>query len=80
MSEELDYENMTDEELMNIAVPDNQSSSETVPPAPEEKPVDEPMFIESTNTTLEDSLDADAETVEDVEENNKEEEKKAVNC
>ena len=68
MSEELDYENMTDEELMNIAVPDNQSSSETVPPAPEEKPVDEPMFIESTNTTLEDSLDADAETVEDVEE------------
>ena len=68
MSEELDYENMTDEELMNIAVPDNQPSSETVPPAPEEKPVDEPMFIESTNTTLEDSLDADAETVEDVEE------------
>ena len=68
MSEELNYENMTDEELMNIAVPDNQPSSETVPPAPEEKPVDEPMFIESTNTTLEDSLDADAETVEDVEE------------
>jgi hypothetical protein len=65
MSEELDYENMTDEELMNIAVPDNQSSSEEVSPAPEKEPVDEPMFVESNKTTLEDSLDAAAETDEE---------------
>jgi hypothetical protein len=65
MSEELDYENMTDEELMNIAVPDNQSSSEEVSPAPEEESVDEPMFVESNTTTLEDSLDAAAETNEE---------------
>lgn len=66
MSEELDYENMTDEELMNIAVPDNQSSSEEASPAPEEEPVDEPMFVESNRETLEDSLDAAAETVEET--------------
>ena len=65
MSEELDYENMTDEELMNIAVPDNQSSSEEVSPASEKEPVDEPMFVESNKTTLEDSLDAAAETDEE---------------
>jgi hypothetical protein len=65
MNEELDYENMTDEELMNIAVPDNQSSSEEVSPAPEKEPVDEPMFVESNKTTLEDSLDAAAETDEE---------------
>lgn len=64
MSEEPDYENMTDEELMNIAVPGDQSSQE-VSPAPEEKElVDEPMFVESNNTTLEDSLDAAAENTE----------------
>lgn len=65
MSEELDYENMTDEELMNIAVPDNQPASEEASPAPEEEPVDEPMFIESNKSTLEDSLDEAAETVEE---------------
>lgn len=65
MSEELDYENMTDEELMNIEVPESQSSSEEAPPAPQEEPIDEPMFVESNTSTLEDSLDAAAETVEE---------------
>jgi hypothetical protein len=65
MSEEPDYENMSDEELMNIAVPSDQPSSEDDPPAPEEEaPLDEPMFVESTNATLEASLDAAAETEE----------------
>ena len=64
MSEEPDYENMTDEELMNIAVPNEQASSEEVSPAPEEEPADEPMFVESNKSTLEDSLDAAAETAE----------------
>lgn len=64
MSEEPDYENMTDEELMNIAVPNEQASSEEASPAPEEEPADEPMFVESNKSTLEDSLDAAAETAE----------------
>ena len=64
MSEEPDYENMTDEELMNIAVPSEQASSEEVSPAPKEEPADEPMFVESNKSTLEDSLDAAAETAE----------------
>ena len=64
MSEEPDYENMTDEELMNIAVPSEQASSEETSPAPEEEPADEPMFVESNKTTLEDSLDAAAETAD----------------
>ena len=64
MSEEPDYENMTDEELMNIAVPNEQASSEEASPAPEEEPADEPMFVESNKATLEDSLDAAAETAE----------------
>ena len=65
MSKELDYENMSDEELMNIAVPNEQSSSEDVSPAPEEaEPVDEPMFVEGNKSTLEDSLDAAADTAE----------------
>lgn len=64
MSEEPDYENMTDEELMNIVVPSEQASSEEASPAPEEEPADEPMFVESNKSTLEDSLDAAAETAE----------------
>lgn len=64
MSEEPDYENMTDEELMNIAVPNEQASSEEASPAPKEEPADEPMFVESNKSTLEDSLDAAAETAE----------------
>lgn len=64
MSEEPDYENMTDEELMNIAVPGDQSFQEVPPALEEEELVDEPMFVESNNTTLEDSLDAAAENAE----------------
>lgn len=64
MSGEPDYENMTDEELMNIAVPSEQTSSEEASPAPEEEPADEPMFVESNTPTLEDSLDAAAETAD----------------
>jgi len=64
MSEEPDYENMTDEELMNIAVPGDQSFQEVPPALEEEELVDEPMFVESNNTTLEDSLDAAAENTE----------------
>lgn len=67
MSQEPDYENMTDEELMNIAVPNDQPVEE-VSPAPEEEPVDEPMFVESGNTTLEDSLDAEAAPAPETEE------------
>lgn len=60
MSQEPDYENMTDEELMAIAVPSDQPGEEASS-APEEDVVNEPMFVESSNTTLEDSLDAAAE-------------------
>lgn len=67
MSQEPDYENMTDEELMNIAVPNDQPVEE-VSPSPEEETVDEPMFVESGNTTLEDSLDAEAAPAPETEE------------
>ena len=67
MSQEPDYENMTDEELMNIAVPNDQPVEE-VSPALEEEPVDEPMFVESGNTTLEDSADAEAAPAPETEE------------
>lgn len=64
MIEEPDYENMTDEELMNISTPFDNSEITAVKDeeeAPSSEVVDEPMFVESPNSTLEDQLDVAAQ-------------------
>lgn len=69
MSQEPDYENMTDEELMNISTPfdDDAPAKEEEAPAPAETASeDEPMFVESSNKTLEDTLDLSAAEPFDV--------------